>query len=274
MDIRLLRTFLEVTRQRHFGRAADLLCVTQSTVSGRVKLLESTLGVELFHRRRNDIRLTAAGERLLRHAETVVLAWERAREELALEPDASGRVNIGFPLDLWLAPVRPAVARLRDAAPQLALRLDMLPVGLLVERLIAGVVDIVVLFEPPMLAEFTICPLAPLRLRYVQVGDDAAAAAAVHVDWGVAVARQQLRDGGRTVVASVQVSSGMLARDLLADRGGSAYLGEAMIGADGLADGVRMDDAVPPIDRPVFAAYRSDHPFADQLQKVVDALRP
>ena len=44
MDIDLLRTFVEVSSTRHFGKAAQNLFVTQSAVSARIRLLERTLG--------------------------------------------------------------------------------------------------------------------------------------------------------------------------------------------------------------------------------------
>ena len=64
MDTELLKTFLEVSRTRHFGRAAESLYLTQSAVSFRIRQLENQLGVNLFTRHRNNIRLTAAGNRL------------------------------------------------------------------------------------------------------------------------------------------------------------------------------------------------------------------
>ena len=85
MDIQLLRTFLELDRTRHFGKAAESLFVTQSAVSARIRLLEETLGVPLFIRRRNELQLTGAGERLKRHAETIVSAWQRALTDAALD---------------------------------------------------------------------------------------------------------------------------------------------------------------------------------------------
>ncbi len=62
MDTELLKTFLEVSRTRHFGRAAEALYLTQSAVSFRIRQLENQLGVNLFTRHRNNIRLTSAGE--------------------------------------------------------------------------------------------------------------------------------------------------------------------------------------------------------------------
>lgn len=72
MDTELLKTFLEVSRTRHFGRAAEALYLTQSAVSFRIRQLENQLGVNLFTRHRNNIRLTSAGDKLLPYAETLM----------------------------------------------------------------------------------------------------------------------------------------------------------------------------------------------------------
>ena len=45
MDIALLKTFLEVAKTRHFGRAAENLYITQAAVSARIKQMEEDLGV-------------------------------------------------------------------------------------------------------------------------------------------------------------------------------------------------------------------------------------
>ena len=58
MDTELLKTFLEVNRTRHFGKAAENLYLTQSAVSARIKLLEDLLGTPLFSRARNNVQLT------------------------------------------------------------------------------------------------------------------------------------------------------------------------------------------------------------------------
>jgi len=47
VDTELLKTFLEVSRTRHFGRAAEALYLTQSAVSFRIRQLENQLGVNL-----------------------------------------------------------------------------------------------------------------------------------------------------------------------------------------------------------------------------------
>ena len=87
MNINLLKTFLEVARLGHFGKAADRVCLTQAAVSARIKQIEDKLGVTLFTRKRNDIQLTAEGRRLAVAAEKtdrnggrVTYIWQNAMQ--------------------------------------------------------------------------------------------------------------------------------------------------------------------------------------------------
>jgi len=83
LDTELLKTFLEVQKTRHFGKAADNLYLTQSAVSFRIRQLEQSLGVTLFNRFRNNIQLTTAGEMLLPHAQSVLSAIASAKQQIA-----------------------------------------------------------------------------------------------------------------------------------------------------------------------------------------------
>lgn len=100
MDSELLKTFLEVSRTRHFGRAAEALYLTQSAVSFRIRQLENQLGVNLFTRHRNNIRLTAAGERLLPYAESLMSTWLAAKKEVA-QSSLRKEFSIGASPVLW-----------------------------------------------------------------------------------------------------------------------------------------------------------------------------
>lgn len=100
MDTELLKTFLEVSRTLHFGRAAEVLYLTQSAVSFRIRQLENQLGVNLFTRHRNNIRLTAAGEKLLPYAETLMNTWQAARKEVA-HTSRHNEFSIGASASLW-----------------------------------------------------------------------------------------------------------------------------------------------------------------------------
>ncbi len=59
MDIDQLKTFLEVSRQKSFSRAAEKLHVTQPSISAQVRALETYLGHRLFERGGGKVTLTA-----------------------------------------------------------------------------------------------------------------------------------------------------------------------------------------------------------------------
>lgn len=99
MDSELLKTFLEVSRTRHFGRAAEALYLTQSAVSFRIRQLENQLGVALFTRHRNNIRLTSAGERLLPYASSLISTWLMAKKEVF--HSQQHKLSIGASAGLW-----------------------------------------------------------------------------------------------------------------------------------------------------------------------------
>jgi DNA-binding transcriptional LysR family regulator len=147
MDIELLRTFLEVARTRHFGKAASELYVTQSAVSARIRQLEQIIGMPLFIRNRNNIQLTAEGRQLRKHAETIVQVWARARRETGMSADFTNGLAIGAMVDLWETLLCDWLLRLRLHMPDTALQIEAGPADVLIRKLLDNVIDLAVLFE-------------------------------------------------------------------------------------------------------------------------------
>jgi DNA-binding transcriptional LysR family regulator len=73
-DPRLLRSFVVLADELHFGRAAELLDITQPALSQQIKRLELQLGVRLFARTRSEVELTEAGVAVLEPARVAVEA--------------------------------------------------------------------------------------------------------------------------------------------------------------------------------------------------------
>lgn len=98
MDIKTLKYFLIIAREENMTRASELLHVTQPTLSRQVMVmqLEEELGVKLFKRSNQSIRLTDDGMLLKKRAQELVLLAEKTEKEFRRKEEGiSGEVAIG-----------------------------------------------------------------------------------------------------------------------------------------------------------------------------------
>jgi DNA-binding transcriptional LysR family regulator len=278
MDIELLRTFLEVERTGHFGRAADRLFVTQSAVSSRIRLLEETMGVPVFTRRRNDIQLTPAGMRLKKHAETMVAAWERARQETGLEGDYVDAISVGALWDLWDILLQHWLGHVRDSLPGTALQVEAHATDMLVRKLVDGLLDLAFMFEAPRVSELDVRQVATVTLRMVSTHKGIGVREATHgdyvmVDWGQVFALQHARHFPDMPVPGVRMGFGSLALNYLLARGGSAYLAEQVLeNMRGRKQLYVVRDA-PVIERAAYAVYRPGTDREETLRRSLSCFR-
>ena len=148
MDTELARTFLMVAATGNFVAAASRLHVTQSTVSARIQTLETTLGARLFQRGRNGAKLTPSGKRFLRHAKNLVRTVEQARHDVGLPQGFRDVLTLSGRIALWEGFLPHWVAWMRDAAPDVSLRLEVGFEPDIMQGLIEGTVDIGVMYTP------------------------------------------------------------------------------------------------------------------------------
>jgi DNA-binding transcriptional LysR family regulator len=148
LDPRLLRPFVVLTEELHFGRAARRLHVTQPTLSQQVKRLERQLGVELFARTRVRVELTEAGETILAHARAAVAAAADAEIVAAeLAGAERGRLRIGISPGTHELAQR-LLAELRQKRPGLTLDAEQDNSGVLCADVASGRLDVAIAFEP------------------------------------------------------------------------------------------------------------------------------
>ena len=95
MDFDQLKTFLEVSRQKSFSRAAVKLLVTQPSISAQISSLEKAIGVRLFERGGGKVTLTAAGRVFEPFAEDCIMRLNHISITIAdLERSPRGSLQI------------------------------------------------------------------------------------------------------------------------------------------------------------------------------------
>lgn len=149
IEFRHLRSIKAIHDCGGLARAADQLHITQSALSHQIKGLEDQAGVELFVRRSKPLKLSAAGLRLLRLAESILPQVEAAQAEFSnLRAGRSGRMHIAIECHACFEWLFPVLERFRkswsdvdvDIRPGLAF--DALP------ALVKEEVDLVVSSDP------------------------------------------------------------------------------------------------------------------------------
>ena len=96
MELRVLRYFLTIAEEENMTRAADILHVTQPTLSRQIMQLEDELGVKLFKRGKYCIKLTEDGLLLKRRAEEILTLTENTKNEIGnKDKDIVGEITIG-----------------------------------------------------------------------------------------------------------------------------------------------------------------------------------
>jgi DNA-binding transcriptional LysR family regulator len=97
MELRHLRNFVAVAEERHFGRAAERLGISQPPLSQQIQSLERELGTQLFHRIPRRLELTNAGEVLLEEARWILARAEQAIRNVGRAGrDELGKLCVGF----------------------------------------------------------------------------------------------------------------------------------------------------------------------------------
>ena len=143
MEIRVLRYFLAVAREQSITRAADVLHVTQPTLSRQLAQLEEEMGVRLFERGTRGISLTAEGALLRRRAEEILELVDKAEREVAQrDGDVEGVVSVGCG-DLGAVRVLPELFRAFHARyPGVRFDLYTATADLIRERMERGLTDV------------------------------------------------------------------------------------------------------------------------------------
>ena len=96
MELRILRYFLAVAREENITKAAELLHITQPTLSRQLAQLEEDVGVTLFSRGARKVTLTDEGMLLRRRAEEIVDLADKTEKELTERDELiNGVVSVG-----------------------------------------------------------------------------------------------------------------------------------------------------------------------------------
>jgi LysR family transcriptional regulator, hydrogen peroxide-inducible genes activator len=149
ITLRQLRYLAALAEHRHFGRAAEACAVTQPALSMQIRELEKFLGVELVERRPGDAVLTRVGVEVVERGERM-LAAARDLVDVARHSGRvlSGRLTLGVIPSLAPYVLPKILPTLQRRYPELHVELRETQTKILIEELLSGTLDVVMLALP------------------------------------------------------------------------------------------------------------------------------
>lgn len=166
MELRVLRYFLLTAREENITRTAELLHITQPTLSRQLMQPEQELGTKLFHRGQHSVTLTDDGMLLKRRAQEIVdLADKTEREFVKAAGSLTGELSIGSGETLSMHTLSQWIASFRAEYPLVQYDIYSATADEIKDRIEKGVLDMGLLIEPVDIARYEFIRM-PRRERW------------------------------------------------------------------------------------------------------------
>ncbi|MHC1681480.1 MAG: LysR substrate-binding domain-containing protein [Clostridiaceae bacterium] len=149
MEIRVLKYFLTVAREENITKAAEVLHITQPTLSRQLMQLEEELKTQLFKRGKSKISLTDEGMLLRRRAEEIVDLADKTEKEFIEHDDfIGGEISIGAGETQAMHILSELIKKFSKEYPQVKYDIYSANADDIKERIDKGLIDIGLLTEP------------------------------------------------------------------------------------------------------------------------------
>ena len=155
MEIRVLKYFLMVSREENITKAANLLHITQPTLSRQLRQLEEELDVKLFDRGTHNITLTEEGMLLKRRAQEIVSLAEKTKQEFNKEKDnLTGEIAIGCGEIHGMNILSEIMNSFREEYPLVTYEIYSGNADIIKEKIENGTLDMGLLIEPVDISKY------------------------------------------------------------------------------------------------------------------------
>lgn len=155
MELRVLRYFMTIAREGSITSAANVLHVTQPTLSRQIRDLENELGQKLFIRGSHHMTLTAEGMVLRKRAEEILSMVDKTEAEFhAMESTVSGDIYIGSGETQAIQHIAEIAKEIREDHPGIHYHLYSGNAEDVTERLDKGLLDFGILIQPADISKY------------------------------------------------------------------------------------------------------------------------
>lgn len=155
MELRVIEYFLTIAREGSISKAADVLHITQPTLSRQMKELEKSFGKQLFIRGNRKLTLTKDGMIFKQYASEIVNLVEKTKSEmLKSEEELSGEIYIGSGESSGMRLVMKVIANMQKLYPHVTVHIHSGNAQDIAYKLNSGLLDFGVFIDPVDLSKY------------------------------------------------------------------------------------------------------------------------
>ncbi|MGF0539147.1 LysR family transcriptional regulator [Agrobacterium sp. ES01] len=276
MQIGLIETFLDLMETRNFNRTAERMGVTQSTVSHRVKSLETEFGKRLFSRNKGGTAPTSAGLRFHDHARALQRQWHEAARAVESAGAFEHSIRIGVQQDVAEQLAGPWLSKIHQELPTTSIYMEVDYSTQMNRDLASGELDLAVLYTPHFLPDLHYEKIGEITYQLVSTLSPFAADLRLETyrstHYSPAFERTHRIALPHLVGATLSTGQNVAMTSLLKSMGGAAFVTD--VTARELADNgiAQIVVDVAPIPQPVYAATNIRTRHAHQHRRIIDAV--
>ncbi len=149
MNFRVLNYFLAVAREQNISKAADILHITQPTLSRQLKQLEEDLDIRLFDRTQNKLLLTEEGSLLVHRAQEIITLVEKTKADLQdTDSNLSGSISFGTGELETAGTLADMIRIFQEKYPAVTFELFTNTSEIIAEKMQQGLIDVALLLDP------------------------------------------------------------------------------------------------------------------------------
>ena len=268
MDVRFLSTFLEVSKTRHFGKAAENLYLTPAAVSARIKHLEESFNTLLFTRVRNGIHLTPAGESLVPFAQSIEQSLKQARIALAQEDVAF--LACGLSANAAESILIEVTRALSEYLPNASVKAEVLTADQLSRQLHERTIELAFSYEPLKSADIENILLRSETLQLFSNGQDISKLTAqnyLHIEWSSEITQALATDYPQTKQSHFRTNSVNIAVKQFQATGGFLLLPASVANTINLAKALKLKqvNALPSLKTYLVCMKDGRHPLLGEF---------
>jgi len=286
LDLRQVRSFMDVADLGSFSAAADKAGLTQPAISLHIRLLEKQLGVRLIERVGRRAQPTAAGRDFLIHARRIAEEVAHAIDTVAPHRDGvTGRLRIGTGATACIYLLPPVLGRIRQTMPGIDIVVQTGNTQDILRLLEANTIDAAVVALPASGRSLDISDIHLDELVAVFPRGSVPAATILNAETLSTqplllyeggntrkLVDQWFSTGGRTVQPAMELGSVEAIKKLAGAGLGLAIVPRMAMEHEGAASGLEWRPLEPPLERRIALALRRDKHMTAPLRALAAAL--